>query len=103
MCLLITQNKRITIGNTSFKITQFDDDTTLIIDGSESSLVVTLNTLEIFATVSGLKMNTSKSKMTGWKEEILQGKNKIYGASRLEFGGLQSIVFRFQCKLESNA
>ena len=55
-------------------------------DGSESSLVAMLNTLQIFGTVSGLKMNTSKSKKDlDWKEEILQGKNKIYGESRLEF------------------
>ena len=64
--MLITQNrlfKGITIRNTNIKITQFADDTTLIMDGSESSLVATLHTLEIFGTVSGLKMNTSKSKM----------------------------------------
>ena len=51
LCLLITQNrliKGITIGNTSFKITQFADDTTLIMDGSESSLVATLNILVQF-------------------------------------------------------
>ena len=86
LCLLITQNrfiKGITIGNTNFKITQFADDTTLIMDGSESSFVGMLNTLEIFGSASALKMNTLKSKM---KEEILQGKNKIYGTSRLEFG-----------------
>ena len=66
LCLLISQNrliKGIIIGSTNFKITQFADDTTLILDGSESSLVAALNTLEIFGTVSGLKMNTSKSKM----------------------------------------
>ena len=66
LCLLITQYrliKGITNGNTNFKITQFADDTTLIMDVDESSLVSMLNTLEIFGTVSGLKMNTSKSKM----------------------------------------
>ena len=61
LSLLITQDrliKGITIGNTNFNITQFADDTTLIMDGYESSLVATLNTLEKFGTVSGLKMNT---------------------------------------------
>ena len=55
--------KRITIKTIEFKISQFADDTTLILDGNESSLTAALNTLEIFGSLSGLKMNSSKSKM----------------------------------------
>ena len=59
--LLIDSNKMIkgiTIKNIEFKISQFADDTTLILDGNESSLTAALNTLEIFGSLSGLKMNS---------------------------------------------
>ena len=49
--------KGITIKNIEFKISQCADDTTLILDGNESSLTAALNTLEIFGSLSGLKMN----------------------------------------------
>ena len=56
----------IIIGITSkgkeFKLTQFADDTTLLLDGSERSLQSALNTLEIFGTFSGLKINKEKTK-----------------------------------------
>ena len=51
------------MGTDIYKITQFADDTTLILDGSERSLLSALNTIEIFGTVSGLKMNKSKTKL----------------------------------------
>ena len=38
-----------------FKITQFVDDTTLILNGSQHSLQLVLNTLEIYGNISGLK------------------------------------------------
>ena len=46
-----------------FKITQFADDTTIILDGTQQSLQATLNTLEVFGSYSGLKMNKEKSKI----------------------------------------
>ena len=45
----------LNIKDNSIKITQFADDTTLILDGS---LEAALNMLEIFGNFSGLKMNT---------------------------------------------
>ena len=53
-------------------------------DGSESSLVATLNTLEIFGTVSGLKMNTSKSKMI-WIRRKKYCKEKIRYLEHLDW------------------
>ena len=48
--LLIDSNpeiKGIKINNNIHKITQFADDTTLILDGNRTSLLAALNTLEI--------------------------------------------------------
>ena len=55
--------KGIKIGSDEFKISQLADDTTLFMDGSESSLQYTLNVLEIFGSLSGLKINLSKTRM----------------------------------------
>ena len=55
--------KGVKVGSEEYKITQFADDTTIILDGSERSLLSALNTIEIFRTISGLKMNTSKTKL----------------------------------------
>ena len=64
--VLISENhviKGIKINGKEIKLTQFADDTTLILDGTASSLQATLNTLEIFGTLSGLRMNTEKTQM----------------------------------------
>ena len=64
--ILINDNsdiKGVKVGTEVYKITQFADDTTLILDGSERSLLSALNTIQIFGTVSGLKMNNSKTKL----------------------------------------
>ena len=53
--------KGIKINGTEFKITQFANDTTLILHGSKQSLLSALNVLEIFESVSGLKINTDKT------------------------------------------
>ena len=48
LCEMILTNKNIKgikIGSDEFKISQFADDTTLFMDGSESSLQYTLNVL----------------------------------------------------------
>ena len=55
----------IKIGNTAHKITQFADDTTIILNGTCVSLLAILNTLEVYESYSGLKINTHKTKF-GW-------------------------------------
>ena len=45
----------IKIGNNMYKLTQFVDDTTIILDGTSKSLQATLNIFEIFGKISGLK------------------------------------------------
>ena len=55
--------KGIKINNIDFKLVQFADDTTIILDGSENSLTETLNELENFAKISGLKLNFQKTQL----------------------------------------
>ena len=63
---LINKNKRIKgikIGNVEHKISQFADDTTLILNGSRASFGAALDTLAFYANISGLKINDSKTKI----------------------------------------
>ena len=47
--------KGISVDNNEIKITQYADDTTLILDGSREALASALNLLEDFSKVSGLR------------------------------------------------
>ena len=63
----------IKAGSTEFKQTQFTDDTTMILYGTRNSLVAASDMLEIFGSMSGLKVNTDKTKLI-WisKKNILR-------------------------------
>ena len=54
--------KGIKLLNKEFKISQYADDTSVFLDASETSLKTTLNILEIFYNLSGLKANLDKTK-----------------------------------------
>ena len=54
--------KGIIINDQEFKLTQFADDTILILDGTINSLQASLNTLEIYGNIYGLKINSEKTK-----------------------------------------
>jgi hypothetical protein len=53
--------KGITINNMEYKVLQYADDTTIILDGTERSLRATLNLLDVFYNISGLKINIEKT------------------------------------------
>ena len=53
--------KGITVSENEIKISQYADDTTLILDGSKESLICALQVLENFSLVSGLKLNNRKT------------------------------------------
>lgn len=66
LSILIKQNKKIkgiTIGSKEHKISQYADDTSLILDGSPTSLFASLDTLDFYSNISGLKINSSKTKI----------------------------------------
>ena len=52
--------KGIKINNKEFILTQYADDTSVILDGSEEPLNETLSELENYAKFSGLKVNFTK-------------------------------------------
>ena len=66
-------------------MTQFADDTTMLLDGSQSSLQATLNTLEIFGSMSGLKMNTDKTKII-WIGRKKFSRDKLSVSVKLHWG-----------------
>ena len=62
-------------------VSQFVDDTTLILNGSEKSLTDALRDLELFSTISGLKLNNKKTEAlwvgsyTGRADQLCPEKN----------------------------
>ena len=110
LCYMIIQNKKIrgiNFTNTEIKISQYADDTTLILDGQDVSLHAALNTLEIYGTVSGLKVNTDKTQIV-WigkkkhaKEKIDTGKNLAWGNTDFNLLGINFSV-DLNCKEDMN-
>ena len=79
LTLLLQKNKEIkgiSIGNLNIKVSQFADDTTLILDGTIKSFETAMNTLEIFGSISGLKVNTEKTQIV-WIGKKKLSKEKI--------------------------
>ena len=56
-----TDIKGLMVKDTEIKLSQYADDTTLILDGSEKSLSEALRVLENFENVSGLRLNSKKT------------------------------------------
>ena len=64
LSILIKNNKNIKgikVGNKEFVISQYADDTSLILDGSKTSLKFSLLTLKFYAKISGLGVNVDKT------------------------------------------
>ena len=76
----IRSNRRIKgiyVDKNEVKISQYADDTTLILDGSRESLVAALQTLEDFSKIPGLRLNDSKTEAL-WISSKTGKKNSIY-------------------------
>ena len=59
--MVYLQNVQKAVKDTEIKLSQYADDTTLILDGSEKSLSEALRILESFEKVSGLRLNSKKT------------------------------------------
>ena len=55
--------KGISVTRIEYKLSQFADDTSLILDGTEESLDEALEELDWYAKISGLKINFSKTQV----------------------------------------
>ena len=108
LLLMINSNDSITgikIGDTTHKITQFADDTTIILNGTSVSLLAALNTLEVYGSYSGLKINIDKTKLV-WigkkrfsQEKIDCGKDLDWGTTEFDLLGITFSVDL--CKIPS--
>ena len=62
---MLKQNKDIKgvkIGDVKHILSQFADDMTIILDGSEQSLATAIKTSDSFAKLSNLKVNSSETR-----------------------------------------
>lgn len=94
--------KGIKIEDTEYTLSQFADDTTVLLDGSEKSLNETLITLNKFAAASGLKVNASKTRA------VWIGSQKYSGETfnhRLKLDWTQNdfdiLGIKFSCNLDT--
>ena len=88
MSILIKNNpniRGITINDETYTMTQFADDTTLLLDGTEGALRAALNTIEIFGNFSGLRMNKDKTKII-WIGRKKISKDKLNVNCKLVWG-----------------
>ena len=72
--------KGITIDGEEYLISQYADDTSFILDGSPRSLAKTLEILDYYADISGLKLNYTKTKVIWIGSK--QFSNTVYHHSR---------------------
>ena len=103
LCCLLDKSDQITgisIGNFMLKLTQFADDTTIILDGTVDSLQAALNILEIFGELSGLKMNAEKTRLV-WIGSEVTSKRMLKTSCNLKWGDSQFnlLGIHFSCNL----
>ena len=86
--------KGFSLDNNEVKLSQYADDTTLILDGSKESLIAALQTFEDFSKVSGLRLNDSKTEALwigskiGHEKIFVPGKNLKWPKSKVKALGL---------------
>ena len=105
--------KGIYVGQEEIKISQYTDDTTLMLNGSQASLSAALNTLDDFGEVSGLKLNSKKTEAiwigaySGKEDNLLPDRNFRWQTSKLRSLGVwfttdpeTSVLLNYKEKLE---
>ena len=76
--------KGIWVSENEIKVSQYADDTTLILDGSKESLICALKVLENFSLVSGLRLNNRKTEAL-WIGTYKDRDDKLCPAKKLEW------------------
>ena len=85
----------ICIGQNEIKLSQFTDDTTLVLDGTEESLSSALSDISKFGEISGLNMNLSKTQVIWigskkYSTDTLCHKYKLkWGATKFDLLGIE--------------
>ena len=69
--------KGISVNNSEIKISQYADDTTFILNGTSESLSATLQTIETFGSMSGLRLNSKKTEAL-WIGSMVGNKEKLF-------------------------
>jgi len=86
--------KAISVNSTEIKISQYTDDTTLILNGTPESLSAALDTIDNFGIRSGLRLNDKKPEplwigsMSGKRETFLPEKNCKWPENRVKALGV---------------
>ena len=103
----------IHVNQEEIKISQYADDTTLILNGSQTSLSAALNTLDDFGEASGLKLNSKKTEAiwigtySGKTEILLPERNFRWQTNKVKSLGVwfttdpeNTVLLNYKEKLE---
>ena len=95
--------KGIKVNNVEFRISKYADDTSIILDGSESSLNQTISELERFSRISGLHVNFEKTQLV-WIGSEKYSTNSIKTKWKLSWGksSFKVLGIIFNIDLEKN-
>ena len=90
----------ININNKNFKLSQYADDTQIFLDGSELSLRETLNTLNQFYNMSGLKINVEKTRAI-WIGALSNSHTRLCRDFNLDWnqGSFKVLGVNFSCNV----
>ena len=100
----IRKNTKITIikiNETECKISQYADDTTIFLDGSKNALQESLETLDSFGKISGLKINNFKTKVL-WIGTLSKNTNILVPERNLKWatGSMKALGVHFAANEE---
>ena len=94
--------KGIEIAGIEYLLSQFADDTTILLDGSENSLNEALKILNMFALASGLKLNANKTRAVWIESQKFSGETFNH---RLKLDWSQTdftiLGIKFSCNLDT--
>ena len=87
LAIMIRQNKEIkgiTINNEEHKISQFADDTEFILEGDRQSFETSFKILDMFSSISGLKINSDKTSIV-WLGSMKNSEIRYLNHLKLEW------------------